>query len=189
MVSNPDRNVGRIVEAIEKAGQLDNTVFILTADHGDFLGDHNLNLKSALPYEGDRVIPLVFAGAGIPRGGRSEGLCEILDVMPTLLDLLGIPQVKGNQGISLLPAMRGGKGRDIIYMEGFANQIIQTHEALYSCWKDGQEMLFDLQKDPNQFRNIAQASSAGPLLEDMRSKLRRLNMELVDPLPPSVAAY
>ena len=189
MVSEADRNIGRIVEAIDKAGQLENTIFIITADHGDFLGDHNLNLKSALPYEGDRVIPLVFAGAGIPRGRRVDGLCEILDVMPTLLDLLGMPQTQGNQGISLIPAMSGGKAREIIYMEGSANQIIQTREALYSGWKNGQEMLFDLQQDPNQFRNISQAARAKPLLDQMRTRLLRLNMELTDPLPPRVAAY
>ena len=189
MVSNVDRNAGRIIEAVEKAGQLDNTIFVFTADHGDFLGDHNLNGKNSLPYEGDRVIPLVFAGPGIPHGHRCQGLCEILDVMPTLLDLLGIPQTQGNQGISLVSAMSGGKARDILYMEGFTNQIIQTHEALYSCWRGGEEMLFDLQRDPNQFRNISQASRAKPLLDSMRAQLLRLNMELADPLPPRVAAY
>jgi arylsulfatase len=189
MVSNVDRNVGRIFEAVERAGQLDNTIFVLTADHGDFLGDHNLNGKNANPYEGDRVIPLVFAGPGAPAGRRVDGLCEIVDVMPTLLDLLGISQTQGNQGISLVPAMRGGKARDIIFMEGFTNQIIQTREALYCCWKDGQEMLFDLQQDPNQFRNLSQVARAKPLLEEMRAQLLRLNMELVDPLPPRVAAY
>ncbi len=189
MVSNVDRNVGRIVDAVEKAGQLDNTVFILTADHADFLGDHNLNGKSALPYESDRVIPLVFAGPGIPQGARSGELVEILDVMPTILDLLGVPQTQGNQGMSLLPAMRGKPARDIIYMEGLGSQIIQTHEAFYSAGKNGDEILFDLQKDPHQFRNIAKTTAAKPLLESMRARLIRLNQELVDPLPPRVAAY
>lgn len=189
MVSNVDRNVGRIVEALQKAGELDNTLFILTADHGDFLGDHNLNLKSAHPYEGDRVIPLVFAGPGIPQGRRCDGLCEILDIMPTVIQLLGIPQTQGNQGISLLPAMSGGKARDIIYMEGFTNQIIQTHEALYCCWKNGQEMLFDLQRDPNQFHNLTGEASARPLLDKMRARLLLRNMELANPLPPVVAPY
>lgn len=189
MVSEVDRNVGRIVESVRKAGQLDNTIFVLLSDHGDFLGDHNLNGKNANPFEGDRVVPLVIAGPGIPAGGRCDGLCEILDVMPTLLDILGIPQTQGNQGISLAPAMRGGKAREIIYMEGQTNQIIQTPEAFYSCYKDGQEVLFDLRRDPHQFRNIAQASGAKPLLDEMRMRLLRLNMELVDPLPPRVAAY
>ncbi len=189
MVSEVDRNVGRIIDTVAKAGQLDNTVFILTCDHGDYLGDHNLNLKGAHPYEGDRIIPLVFAGPGIPQGQRCSALCEILDVMPTVLDMLGIPQTRGNQGISLLPAMHRGKARDILFMEGFANQIIQTPEALYSYWKNGQEMLFDLQQDPDQFRNLTQVTSAKPLLDEMRTRLLRRNMELVDPLPFPVATY
>ena len=151
MVSNVDRNIGRIVDAVQQAGQLDNTIFVVTSDHGDFLGDHNLRGKSSLPYEGDMLIPLVFAGPGIPEGTSSAELCEIVDVMPTLMELLGLQQTKGNQGISLVPAMNGGKAKDAIFMEGFANQTLRTKEALYSCWRNGQEMLFDLRNDPDQF--------------------------------------
>jgi arylsulfatase len=189
MVSEADRNIGRIVQAVEQAGQIDNTLFIATSDHGDFLGDHNLIHKNALPYESDRVVPLVFAGPGIPRGGRCTGLCELVDIMPTVLELLGIPQTTGNQGVSLVSAMGGGKGRDIVYMEGLANQIVQTEEALYCFWKDGLEMLFDLRQDPRQFRNLSQATGAKPLLDRMRTRLLRRNMEVIDPLPAAVAAY
>lgn len=189
MVSNVDRNLGRIVDAVTEAGRLDDTIFVVTSDHGDFLGDHNLVSKNSNPYEQDMVIPLVFAGPGLPQGVRSGELCEILDVMPTLLDHLGIPQTKGNQGLSLRAAMNGGTARDLIYMEGFNNQIIRTPEAIYSCWNNGQEMLFDLERDPNQFRNVASVARAKPLLDDMRLRLLRHRMEIVDPLPERVAAY
>lgn len=74
-------------------------------------------------------------------------------------------------------------------MQGFTNQIIQTHEALYSCWKNGQEILLDLQRDPKQFHNLTREASAKPLLDKMRARLLRRNMELADPLPPAVAPY
>lgn len=189
MVSNVDRNVGRIVSAVEQAGQIDSTIFVLTSDHGDYLGDNNLNGKSALPYPGAMIIPLVMAGPGIPQGKRSAGLVEILDVMPTLLDLTGIPQTKGNQGISLAPSMNGGEGRQAAFMEGFENRILRTPETLYACWRNGAEVLFDLQSDPNQFRSIARMDRAKPLLSEMRLRLLRHQMEIVDPLPERVAAY
>lgn len=189
MVSDVDQNLGRIVNAVEQAGQLDSTIFIVTSDHGDFLGDHNLNAKNSLPWEGDMLIPLVFAGPGVPEGKNSRELCEIIDIMPTALDMLGIEQTKGNQGISLSPAMNGGKAREKIYMEGFSNVTLRTCEAMYSVWKDGQELLFDLDKDPNQFRNISQVSRGKPLLDEMRLRMLRRQMEIVDPLPERVAAY
>ena len=189
MVSNGDRNVGRIVEAVTRAGALEDTLFVLTSDHGDFLGDHNLNAKSAHPYASDMRIPLVLAGPGAPEGRRPDELCEILDIMPTLLDLIGLPPPKGNQGISLSPAMQGGKARQRVFMEGFGNQILRDREALYAVGRNGREMLFDLEEDPSQFRNAASLSRARPLLDAMRLRLLRHNMEIVDPLPERVAAY
>ncbi len=189
MVSDVDRHVGRILDTVRDNGQLENTIVVFTSDHGDFLGDHNLVSKNSNPYLEDMLIPLVVTGPGVPQGRRSDALCEIVDIMPTLFDLLGISQTKGNQGISLRDALNGGRARDSIFMEGFNNQILRTTEAIYSCWKNGDEMLFDLEADPNQFRNIAQLSQAQPLLGEMRLSLLRRNMELADPLPERAAAY
>ncbi|MCP5115169.1 MAG: sulfatase-like hydrolase/transferase, partial [bacterium] len=77
MVSNVDRNIGRIQDALERSGAADNTIFVLTSDHGDYLGDHNLNSKSSLPYDGAMVIPLMMCGPGIPQGRRSGELVEM----------------------------------------------------------------------------------------------------------------
>ena len=91
---------------------------MLTSDHGDYLGDHNLRAKSDRPYEGAMRIPLIFRGPGVPEGVQVDELVEILDVMPTLLEQTQLPLPKGNQGISLTKAMRGGAGRELIYMQG-----------------------------------------------------------------------
>lgn len=189
MVSNIDQNVGRIMDALERTGAAENTIFILTSDHGDYLGDHNLNGKSALPFDGAMVIPLVIQGPGIPQGKRSDELVEIVDVMPTVLEMLGIPLPTGNQGISLLPAMEGGKAREIAFMTGLSNRIVRTREAMYSYWKNGDEVLFDLERDPDQFRSVAQVSRAKPLLDEMRMRMLRHEIEVQDTLPERVAAY
>jgi len=189
MVSNLDRNVGRIVEAVEKAGLGDRTLFVITSDHGDYLGDHNMNGKSAVPYDGAMRIPLIVRGPGVPAGARSDEPVEILDAMPTLLELAGLPLPKGNQGVSLVPAMRGGKARDLTYMQSVSNRIIRTKTAKYCYWVNGDEVLFDLEKDPHELRNVAQDPAARPLLDRMRLLMMRKTLQAVDPLPERVAPY
>ncbi len=189
MVSNLDRNVGRILDALEFAGMAQNTIVVLTSDHGDYLGDHNLNGKSAQPYDGAMRIPLLFRGPGIPAGARSGEPVDILDVMPTLLELLGLPLPRGNQGISLLPAIRGGRARELTYMQSAANRIIRTKKAKYAYWRTGEEALFDLEKDPHELRNVAGDPAARPLLDHMRMLMLRKTLDSVDPLPERVAPY
>ncbi len=189
MVSNLDRNVGRILDAADRAGVAANTLVVLTSDHGDYLGDHHLNGKSAMPYDGAMRIPLIFRGPGVPAGARSEEPVEILDTMPTLLALLGIDAPKGNQGLSPLLAMRGGKAREMTYMQSTANRIIRTKRAKYCYWAGGDEVLFDLEKDPHELRNLARDPAARPLLDQMRLLMLRKTLEAVDPLPERVAPY
>ncbi|MGH9722352.1 MAG: sulfatase family protein, partial [Bryobacteraceae bacterium] len=183
MVSNLDRNIGRVMEAVERAGIAGKTVIVVTSDHGDYLGDHNMSGKSAIPYDGAMHIPLIMRGPGLPRGARSGELVEILDIAPTLLELGGLKPPKGNQAMSLIPVARGGKGRDSTYQQSLNNRILRTREAKYAYWTNGQEVLFDLAKDPNELRNVAQSPAARPLLDQMRVKMLRRTLEVIDPLP------
>ena len=189
MVTHLDHNVGRIIEALEEGGVLDRTIFVLTSDHGDYLGDHNLRGKSDRPYDGAMRIPLIFRGPGVPKGVQVDELVEILDVMPTLLEQTQLPIPKGNQGISLTKTMRGGPGRGLIYMQGRDNKIIRAKNAKYSIYKNGQEVLFDLEKDPGEYRNIAQLPEGDELLGQMRVKLLQKTIEARDPLPERIRPY
>jgi hypothetical protein len=85
--------------------------------------------------------------------------------------------------------MEGGKAREIAFMTGLSNRIVRTREAMYSYWKNGDEVLFDLERDPDQFRNVAQVSRAKPLLDEMRMRMLRHEIEVQDTLPERVAAY
>ena len=118
-------------------------------------------------------IPLIFSGPGVPQGAHSDELCELVDVMPTLLELTGVPLPKGNQGVSQLPVMRGGKGKDLTYMQTPNNRIIRGKKAKYCYWSNGEEVLFDLERDPNELRNVAQEPAAKSLLDDMRMRMLR----------------
>ena len=133
------------------------------------------------------ALPLVIAGPGAPRGKRIDELVEIVDVMPTLLEMAGLPLPKGNQGTTLLPVMNGGAGRDAIYMQGLNNRIVRSREATYAIYANGEELLFDLARDPRQLRNIAAPESA--LRDKMRHRLLLKIMETRDPLPERIRPY
>lgn len=185
MVSELDRNVGRILTAVDPA----NTIVVVTSDHGDYLGDHNLNGKSAMPYDGSMRIPLLMRGPGIPAGVRSDEPVEILDVTPTLLDLIGLQTPKGNQGLSLVPVMKGGKGKDATLQQATSNRILRTKTAKYCVWQNGEEVLFDLARDPHELRNVAGEAGARALLDEMRVRLLRKVIDTADPLPERIAPY
>ena len=188
MVTHMDENIGRIMEAVEKAGVQDRTLFVVTSDHGDYLGDHNLTGKSVRPYDGALRIPLILRGPGVPKAVSDE-LVEIVDVMPTLLDMLGIPLPSGNQGISLVPAMAGGLGRNLIYMQASDNRMIRTKHAKYWIDGRGEEVLFDYSHDPHELRNVAQAATHKALLDEMRIALLKTVIAARDPLPERIRPY
>lgn len=189
MVSHLDHNIGRIVAAVADAGLLERTVFAVTSDHGDYLGDHNLVSKSSRPYEGAMRIPLIFRGPGVPRGAASDELVEILDVMPTLLDLLDLPAPKGNQGLSLAPVWNGAPGRESIYMQSTSNRILRTKAAKYAVYENGEEVLFDYATDPHELRNVAQEPAQAALRDRMRLLLLRKMIASRDPLPERIRPY
>jgi len=189
MVTHLDHNIGRIVQAVEEAGALDRTIFVVTSDHGDYLGDHRIAGKSDRPYDGAMRIPLIFRGPGVPEGEATDELVEILDVMPTLVDMIGLEQTAGNQGISLADVMTGAPGRNAIYMQGVRNKILRTKRATYAVYANGEELLFNLDEDPHQLRNVARAPEARPLLDEMRKRLLLKTIETQDPLPPKIRPY
>jgi arylsulfatase A-like enzyme len=107
MVSRMDDRLGRLLSAVDRTGQADNTVTMFFADHGEYLGDFGLIEKwpSAMHPCITRD-PLVMAGGGLPQGQVYEGMVELVDVLPTVLDLVGIPAPHRHFGRSLLSALR-----------------------------------------------------------------------------------
>ncbi|MGC9346591.1 MAG: sulfatase family protein, partial [Anaerolineae bacterium] len=100
-----DDQIGRMIEALEARGMLDNTYIVYSADHGEMLGDHGLYTKS-VPYEAALRVPLLIAGPGIEGGRVSDALVELIDVNPTICDLAGLPTQSGIDARSLASILR-----------------------------------------------------------------------------------
>jgi arylsulfatase A-like enzyme len=100
-----DHHIGRFFAALKELGMYDNTIFIYSADHGLAIGSHGLFGKQNL-YEAGMKPPLVFAGPGIPHG-ESQALVYLLDIFPTVCDLVGTNVPGGLDGKSLKPVIEG----------------------------------------------------------------------------------
>lgn len=115
-----DDGIGSIMQALRETGQLDNTIIVFVADHGEFLGQHGLLRKPSIHFDAVTRVPLILRlPDGHGAGRRESGLVELVDVLPTLLGAAGLAPPPGIQGIDWSPAIRSGAaiGRDDIYSE------------------------------------------------------------------------
>ncbi len=182
-VSFVDEQIGRILEALEKRGWLDETLVLFCSDHGDMTGDHHLWRKS-YAYEPSARIPMLMRWpAGLVSGarGRVPGeAVEIRDILPTCLEAAGVPVPENLDGRSLLRL--GGKA------EGWRGWIDLEHDICYAPenhwnaltngrWKyifharDGEEQLFDLLHDPAELRDLAGDTEHAATLRAWRGRM------------------
>lgn len=184
MVSMVDVVIGRILDALKSEDMLNNTLLIFTSDHGDYLGDHGLVSKSIYCYDGVLLVPLIIRGPNIPQKGLSGALVELTDIMPTILDYLNIDIPVGVQGKSMVPLFKGESAiRDCTFAEfgpnNYWQRIIRTDEAKYKCNTRGEEILFDMRNDPNEFNNLAGEKHGKSLLDEMRKKMLVKSQEIL----------
>ena len=109
-VSYTDAQVGRLMEALEKNGILDQTIIVLWGDHGWHLGDNGMWCKHT-NFEQATSVPLIVVRPGAPGGGRCASPVEFLDIFPTLCEIAGLPKSQSLQGVSLAPLLQDPKGR------------------------------------------------------------------------------
>ena len=150
-----DRQVGRLLQALEDRDQLDNTVVVFISDHGDALGDHHMLYKFANHYESVVKVPCIFAGPGIPADRVEPGLVESIDFGPTLLELCGVRTDQAFAGRSLGPLLqRGETVHDVVFSEYSQRLMVRRHNwkmVFYTECREGE--LYDLDTDPDELHN------------------------------------
>jgi arylsulfatase len=110
--------VGPIVAALDEYGLAQDTLLVLTADHGEEIFEHG-SVLHGFPHQETAHVPLVLRGPGIPRGARTPHLAALVDLMPTLLSLLGLPVPEDLQGRDLTPLLNGGGPvNEAVYTDG-----------------------------------------------------------------------
>ena len=117
MITHADQTIGRVLSALEASGQLENTIIVLAGDNGLAIGRHGLFGKQNM-YDHSVHVPLVMAGPGVPRNQTRDAFCYLLDIYPTLCDLVDAPIPETVEGKSLQPVMEN------------PNHIITKHSLL-----------------------------------------------------------
>jgi arylsulfatase A-like enzyme len=196
LIAQLDDHLGRLFDFMDRQGLSRDTLVIFCADHGDFLGDHWLGEKE-LFYDTVQRVPFIVAdpraAADATRGTVDDRFVECVDVVPTVLETLGVP-IPGHrvEGRSLLPLLRGehaGLARLRLQRAGLRLQgrtahagphaagarafSIRTATHRYVNWLDLPEQLFDLQADPSEIAGPGRdAGSAALRVADARPPAR-----------------
>jgi arylsulfatase A-like enzyme len=182
-----DHHVGRVLDELEALGLRERTIVVLTADHGEGLGQHGEDTHSFLVYETTMRVPLVFWGAEVvPRGRRAPALVRVVDVTPTLLDLVGLAPLAGVQGVSLRPLFEDpardldlvGYGESAEAMMMFGSSVLRfVRQGRWKYIHKLEPELYDLDDDPREVQNLAVTRA------DKLEELRRRLYELIEAAP------
>lgn len=176
MVTYADEEMGRVVRKLEELGLRDRTIIVYTADHGEMLGERGIWYKNTF-FEPSAGIPFIWSFPPVlPRGKVVTAPAMNLDVLPTLADLCGLPVPAGVEGTSLLPVMLGrDDGRDRIalsenYRGNFAGRMIRTARWKFFFYTNGEEYLYDLERDPPEDHNLAALPEHRTLVADLKQR-------------------
>ncbi len=178
-VSFVDSQVGRVLNALERNGLADNTIIVLWGDHGWHLGEKLITGKNSLWDRSTRV-PLVFAGPGISEDAECRKPAELLDIYPTLIDLIGLPggDKMGLEGHSLVPQLKNANAKrrwPAITTHNHDNHGIRSEHWRYISYADGSQELYDMRKDPNEWTNLASDPKYADIIREHRRWLPKEN--------------
>jgi arylsulfatase A-like enzyme len=173
-VSYADAQVGRVIQSLDALGLADNTVIVLWGDHGWNVGEHNFWGKHNVMHLATRM-PLLVVAPGTRPGQQSDRLVELVDLFPTLCELVGISTSDLElQGTSFTPLLEDPNltWKEAAFSKyGVARSVI-TDRYNYAEYNNGEKMLYDLQRDPDENVNIAGAPEHEELVEQMSQLLK-----------------
>jgi choline-sulfatase len=181
MTSYFDSRVGQLVETLEQLGLRENTIVIVTSDHGDMVGEHGLWFKRTF-YEWSARVPFIVSAPGrYPSGRRVEGVASLVDLFPTLLEMTGLPPATHLDGQSMAPLLAGDNAGEAPEWKDEAVIDFTSAGALHP-WRAVRQgrykyvsvhtagpLLFDLEQDPNEWHNLA----GQPEVAEVEAQLRQ----------------
>ena len=188
-----DDGVGNLLDTLEEAGKLEDTIVVYTTDQGFMQGQHRIDDHKYIPYEPSIHIPLAMAGPGIPAGEKVTDLVAAQDITATIVDAAGAEAGRELDGVSLLPSLEGSEPlpqRDIL-LEALApivefeigNEAIdaqvpyyglRTERYKYIDWSFGDEELYDLREDPYELENLADDPELAGVKERLAARAEAL---------------
>ena len=207
-VASVDEQIGRILDELDRSGLAENTVVVFTSDHGEMMGSHMLLQKTVMFQEAIRV-PLLIRLPGEETGARIFGPVSQIDLVPTVLDLLGCKAAgeclpgkslakvcetalsageTSAEGHASLPVIEWHASRvkpvNIQACKVDARTIVTSKRERYTWYADGQEEFYNLESDPGELHNLAGDPAALTRIGELRRDIASWQQETADILPP-----
>lgn len=199
-ISHVDHEIGEILATLERTGQAQNTLIVFSTDHGDQLLEHGIMGKNCF-FESSVRVPLLVSLPGRVKAARYTELIETVDVLPTLLEMIGVPEPREVQGRSFAPLIaatgRRYEPRDAVFSENIIPEVItggrlnlsfekgrgvdgvrhpdakmvRTNRWKYSYYPAGYAELYDLDADPGERLNLAGRPESRAIEGEMKDRL------------------
>ena len=189
MVSQLDHAIGRILRAVDERGKSDTTLVIVTTDHGELLGDHQMVFKGPLHYEGLLRLPMIVRGPGVHAGAVVDDPVGTIDLAPTAMVAAGLPVSEHMEGRALFDDGTGSRAREYVLTENDHQMVFRlslrtiTTDRYKLTWYrelDDVGELYDLYDDPGELVNRWSDPAFAALRSELLSELRdKMNSEVV----------
>jgi arylsulfatase A-like enzyme len=186
IISHMDRQIGRILKALEESGKADNTYIFFAGDHGLAVGHHGLMGKQNM-YDHSMRTPLLVIGPDIPKDEKLDMNVYLQDIMPTSLSLAGMEKPEYVEFSSLLPYIRGemtSSAYDNIY-GGYRDlqRMIRDDEYKLIAYPEAKKLrLYNIRKDPKEMNDLADEPEQQKRIEQMFHELEELSVQMGDTL-------
>ncbi len=188
-ISFLDAQIGRILDALDSSQYAKNTIVVFTADSGVARGSHGLIGKQNV-YEHSMRVPLIVAGPGIPAGRRTQAMCYLFDVLPTLGQLCGVPAFKDSEGIDFSAVLHApekpGRSQIMLAYRNVQRAVRNRRWKLIRYPQVDKTQLFDLQNDPLETNNLAGKNGYAANVAEMMTLLEKEMTEFGDKSPLKV---
>jgi arylsulfatase A-like enzyme len=186
-----DSWIGQVLDRLRALGAYDDTLIVITSDHGESLGEHGETSHGYFIYQATQHVPLIIrAPHGGKRGRQLEGRVSLVDLLPTVLDLAGLKTGAAVQGVSLRTSLEGGRAQDAgrtLYCESLHPtqfQCSQLNGIVEGSWKyirAPRQELYDLTHDPGEKTNVL--ANEPQVATQMRKRLEEILPEMESAAP------
>ena len=155
-ISLIDEGIGKILQALEAHGTLENTLIVFTSDHGDALGDHGMAFKGFF-YDCMARVPLIVRGPGVTGGARCAALVSTIDLVPLFYQTCQVEAPPGLQGQNLRRLLDDPADtiRQRVFSEIQGRTMVRDQRYKYVYYASGEAELYDLKMDADEIRNLA----------------------------------